>query len=227
MLNAKPDPSTGELPPIQITVCEGTHDIVFRVSDKGGGIDLEMESHLWSYSQSPARFANFQKISRMAATVQGQLVSPCRSACVGEDDDGARDSAVEQRGQDLPLGGGRRSEDRGMERDLILPSPPVNSWQELLWRSRCCWIDIRLHGRSLLPSSLLRPQEVLLLRQLQPQRLNHHHSHCLRPPGLLKQLLILTRARSHKRRLDTWIRKQDKRLGDSRMRRCSWGSGCL
>ncbi|KAF9913459.1 hypothetical protein BX616_010019 [Lobosporangium transversale] len=70
---------TGELPPIQITVCEGAQDIVFRISDKGGGIDPEMERHLWSYSQSPARFANFEKVSKMAATVQEQMVSPSRS----------------------------------------------------------------------------------------------------------------------------------------------------
>ncbi|KAF9409528.1 hypothetical protein BGZ94_001926 [Podila epigama] len=64
---------TGELPPIQITVCEGTQDIMFRVSDKGGGISPEVEEHLWSFSQSPERFANFQKVSRMAATVQEQI----------------------------------------------------------------------------------------------------------------------------------------------------------
>ncbi|KAG0047564.1 hypothetical protein BGZ83_007396 [Gryganskiella cystojenkinii] len=80
MLNARPDPLTGELPPIQITVCEGNNDITFRISDRGGGIPPEMESHLWSYSQSPitARFANFEKISKMAATVQEQMVSPSR-----------------------------------------------------------------------------------------------------------------------------------------------------
>ncbi|KAF9321831.1 hypothetical protein BG003_010855 [Podila horticola] len=57
----------------------GDNEIVFRVSDKGGGIDPEMEPHLWSYAQSPARFANFEKISKMAATVQEQMVSPSRS----------------------------------------------------------------------------------------------------------------------------------------------------
>ncbi|KAI8346441.1 pyruvate dehydrogenase kinase [Mortierella sp. GBAus27b] len=74
MKNGIPDSRTGELPPIQITVCEGTHDIVFRISDKGGGIHPDMESHLWSYAQSPARFANFQKISKMAATSHQQTV---------------------------------------------------------------------------------------------------------------------------------------------------------
>ncbi|KAF9576637.1 hypothetical protein EC968_006985 [Mortierella alpina] len=127
MLNAKLDPKTGELPPIQITVCEGTHDIVFRVSDKGGGIDPELEPHLWSYSQSPARFANFQKISRMAATVQEQLVSPCRSVNAGQDeDDGTHEGVVEQRRQDLSHGGDAGAEDHGMGRDLVLPPPPVN-----------------------------------------------------------------------------------------------------
>ncbi|GJJ78389.1 hypothetical protein EMPS_10748 [Entomortierella parvispora] len=87
MENGKVDPKTGQLPPIQITVCEGTHDIVFRISDKGGGIHPDMESHLWSYSQSPARFANFEKISKMAATVQEQMVSPSRSVNAGGQDD--------------------------------------------------------------------------------------------------------------------------------------------
>ncbi|KAF9392015.1 hypothetical protein CPB97_004605 [Podila verticillata] len=76
---SKAEGGSGELPPIQVTVCEGDNEIVFRVSDKGGGIDPEMESHLWSYAQSPARFANFEKISKMAATVQEQMVSPSRS----------------------------------------------------------------------------------------------------------------------------------------------------
>ncbi|CAO3574559.1 unnamed protein product [Mortierella alpina] len=83
MLNGTRDKRTNELPPIHITVCEGTHDIVFRVSDKGGGIPPDLESHLWSYSQSPARFANFEKISKMAATVQEQLVSPAASVNAG------------------------------------------------------------------------------------------------------------------------------------------------
>ncbi|KAF9174054.1 hypothetical protein BGX21_001302 [Mortierella sp. AD011] len=87
MQNGIPDPKTGSLPPIQITVCEGTHDIVFRISDKGGGIPPDMEAHLWSYSQSPARFANFEKISKMAATVQEQLVSPSRSVNSGSDNE--------------------------------------------------------------------------------------------------------------------------------------------
>ncbi|KAF9932144.1 hypothetical protein FBU30_008831 [Linnemannia zychae] len=101
MQNGKRDPTTGELPPIQITVCEGTHDIVFRVSDKGGGIHPEMESQLWSYAQSPARFANFEKISKMAATVQEQ-VAPSSSSPQSQDSDMQCD-------------------------DIILPPPPTSN----------------------------------------------------------------------------------------------------
>lgn len=79
MLHGAPDPTTGELPPIQITICEGSNDIVFRVSDRGGGIAPSMEPDIWSYSQSATRFVNFQKIAKMAATVQEQMVSPSRS----------------------------------------------------------------------------------------------------------------------------------------------------
>ncbi|KAG0200089.1 hypothetical protein BGX28_006759 [Mortierella sp. GBA30] len=129
MLNAKPHPQSGELPPIQITVCEGTHDIVFRISDRGGGIDPEMESHLWSYAQSPARFANFQKISKMAATVQEQLVSPCRSEeveqqeyndnSIGEADGGDSKDGLRQGGDMETIG-----HDTGGS--VVLPPPPVN-----------------------------------------------------------------------------------------------------
>ncbi|KAF9363144.1 hypothetical protein BGX34_004763 [Mortierella sp. NVP85] len=96
MKNGTPDTRTRELPPIQITVCEGTHDIVFRISDKGGGIHPDMEAHLWSYAQSPARFANFEKISKMAATVQEQMVSPSRSVNSGIDEDNHVGSTKEE-----------------------------------------------------------------------------------------------------------------------------------
>ncbi|KAG0250539.1 hypothetical protein BG011_008264 [Mortierella polycephala] len=110
MQNGVRDSKTGELPPIQITVCEGTHDIVFRISDKGGGIHPEIESHLWSYSQSPARFANFEKISKMAATVQEQMVSPSRSA---------------------PMAGSSYGSNYSVNKDnsegIVLPPPPATN----------------------------------------------------------------------------------------------------
>ncbi|KAF9575158.1 hypothetical protein EC968_004094 [Mortierella alpina] len=113
MLNGTRDKRTNELPPIHITVCEGTHDIVFRVSDKGGGIHPDMESHLWSYSQSPARFANFEKISKMAATVQEQLVSPSSSVSAGS---GYAADSIHPR---------EKAEDDG--EGIILPPPPTSN----------------------------------------------------------------------------------------------------
>ncbi|KAG0287996.1 hypothetical protein BGZ96_008161 [Linnemannia gamsii] len=105
MQNGKRDPTTGELPPIQVTVCEGTHEIVFRVSDKGGGIHPEMESQLWSYAQSPARLANFEKISKMAATVQEQ-VAPSSSSSSTLTSTSSEES------------------DRQEDENIILPPPP-------------------------------------------------------------------------------------------------------
>ncbi|KAF9431780.1 hypothetical protein BGZ76_011712 [Entomortierella beljakovae] len=107
MQNSNPDPKTGDLPPIQITVCEGTHDIVFRVSDKGGGIHPDTEAHIWSYSQSAASHANFEKISKMAATVQEQLVSPSRSVNSGT--------------------GNNRNINDNDDGGIILPPPPPSS----------------------------------------------------------------------------------------------------
>ncbi|KAF8930704.1 hypothetical protein BGZ47_000439 [Haplosporangium gracile] len=105
MQNGKRDPTTGELPPIQITVCEGTHEIVFRVSDKGGGIHPEMESQLWSYAQSPARFANFEKISKMAATVQEQVARPSSSPSTSTSF--------------------QKSDGQGQDENIVLPPPPA------------------------------------------------------------------------------------------------------
>ncbi|KAG5456982.1 MAG: hypothetical protein BJ554DRAFT_3121 [Olpidium bornovanus] len=38
------------LPPIRITICQGEQDIIFRVSDQGGGIPREIYDNLWSFS---------------------------------------------------------------------------------------------------------------------------------------------------------------------------------
>ncbi|KAG0293254.1 hypothetical protein BGZ98_002251, partial [Dissophora globulifera] len=124
MQNGIPDAKTGELPPIQITVCEGTHDIVFRISDKGGGIHPDMEAHLWSYSQSPARFANFEKISKMAATVQEQMVSPSRSANLGQDDRRSYSSSSSSSNVHDNKEEEEEEEDDG--EGIVLPPPPVS-----------------------------------------------------------------------------------------------------
>ncbi|KAF9977131.1 hypothetical protein BGZ73_006898 [Actinomortierella ambigua] len=117
MLRNERNPQTGELPPIQITVCEGTHDIVFRISDRGGGIDPETEKYLWSYAQQSARFANFEKVSRMAATVQEQLVSPSRVTSSSQDDDDGGDE------EDIDF---KSLETDSDDESVVLPPPPAS-----------------------------------------------------------------------------------------------------
>jgi len=132
MLNGKVDPVTGELPPIQITVCEGKEDITFRVSDRGGGIPPAMESHLWSYSQSPitARFANFEKISKMAATVQEQMVSPCRSVNAAENVLGSGQTGPGPVKEGGPIHNSLKATEAIRNSDILedelLPPPPPN-----------------------------------------------------------------------------------------------------
>ncbi|KAF9165400.1 hypothetical protein DFQ26_000206 [Actinomortierella ambigua] len=117
----------GELPPIQITVCEGTHDIVFRISDRGGGIDPETEKYLWSYAQQSARFANFEKVSRMAATVQEQLVSPSRGTSspqdVEEEEEDEEDIAYKSGGVAATAADNDDSSHDDDE-SVVLPPPP-------------------------------------------------------------------------------------------------------
>ncbi|KAG0006599.1 hypothetical protein BGZ65_006179 [Modicella reniformis] len=127
MKNGIPDARTGELPPIQITVCEGTHDIVFRISDKGGGIPPDMEAHLWSYAQSPARFANFEKISKMAATIQERMVSPSRSANLGIDDSQLSD---------------RKDDNEG----IVLPPPPATNKNSSYYGAESTTIRLDRHA---------------------------------------------------------------------------------
>ncbi|KAG0211480.1 hypothetical protein BGX28_007841 [Mortierella sp. GBA30] len=125
MQNATPDKRTGELPPINITVCEGTHDIVFRVSDKGGGIHPDMESHLWSYAQSPARFANFEKISKMAATVQEQFVSPSRSVNAGSGYGSSSSRPYHSNNSNVIVTQDRKANEDN--ENVILPPPPATN----------------------------------------------------------------------------------------------------
>ncbi|KAG9298908.1 hypothetical protein G9A89_015930 [Geosiphon pyriformis] len=77
---------SSSLPPITVTVCSGSNDIYFRVSDQGGGIPDEIYSNLWSFSSAhksgdntPSlnnKFVNFDKVPKMAGTVQEQESIP-------------------------------------------------------------------------------------------------------------------------------------------------------
>ncbi|KAL1916364.1 uncharacterized protein VTP21DRAFT_5981 [Calcarisporiella thermophila] len=63
-------PST--LPPVRVTIAEGGKDLVFRVSDQGGGISREIYQNIWSYSHSGRRLGNFVNVPLMAATLNEQ-----------------------------------------------------------------------------------------------------------------------------------------------------------
>lgn len=57
-------------PPIKVTICSSETDVLFRVSDQGGGMPAEIYKHLWSYVQRPhSRFGNFRDIPQLAARI--------------------------------------------------------------------------------------------------------------------------------------------------------------
>ena len=60
-------------PPIEVLVCESPQNVIFRVSDQGGGIPRDILPHLWSFSKGPrrqARLENLNRVPRLAATMQ-------------------------------------------------------------------------------------------------------------------------------------------------------------
>ena len=60
-------------PPIKILVCEAPQQVIFRISDQGGGIPREILPYLWSFSKGPqseTRLRNLHQVPKMAATMQ-------------------------------------------------------------------------------------------------------------------------------------------------------------
>ncbi|KAI9491428.1 branched-chain alpha-ketoacid dehydrogenase [Zychaea mexicana] len=58
------------LPPIKVTVCSNDADVLFRISDQGGGMSASIYNQIWSYGQRPhARFGNFRNVSQLAARI--------------------------------------------------------------------------------------------------------------------------------------------------------------
>ena len=58
------------LPPINVTICSNDADVLFRISDQGGGMPASIYNQLWSYGQRPhARFGNFRNVSQLAARI--------------------------------------------------------------------------------------------------------------------------------------------------------------
>ncbi|KAK2601921.1 putative protein kinase [Conoideocrella luteorostrata] len=65
---------TSEPPhPVEVTICENQEHVIFRISDRGGGIPREELPYLWSFSKGPHsqdRLENLGQVPRMAATMQ-------------------------------------------------------------------------------------------------------------------------------------------------------------
>lgn len=63
----------GEVPPIDVTVCEAPQHVIIRVSDQGGGIPRDILPYLWAFSKGPRsnqRLENLHQVPKMAATLQ-------------------------------------------------------------------------------------------------------------------------------------------------------------
>ncbi|KAI9321592.1 branched-chain alpha-ketoacid dehydrogenase [Dichotomocladium elegans] len=56
------------LPPIRVTVCHNQSDVLFRISDQGGGMSADTYNNIWSYGHLP-RFTNLRKVSQLAARI--------------------------------------------------------------------------------------------------------------------------------------------------------------
>ncbi|QLI73843.1 [Pyruvate dehydrogenase (acetyl-transferring)] kinase 2 [Metarhizium brunneum] len=68
----QPDPSSPP-PPVEVTVCEAQEHVIFRISDRGGGIPRAELPYLWSFSKGPQsakRLENLGQVPRMAATME-------------------------------------------------------------------------------------------------------------------------------------------------------------
>ncbi|GAB0141235.1 hypothetical protein EsHS_00001835 [Epichloe bromicola] len=59
--------------PVEVTICEAQEHVIFRISDRGGGIPRAELPYLWSFSKGPNsqhRLENLGQVPRMAATMQ-------------------------------------------------------------------------------------------------------------------------------------------------------------
>ncbi|KND93509.1 [Pyruvate dehydrogenase (acetyl-transferring)] kinase 2, mitochondrial [Tolypocladium ophioglossoides CBS 100239] len=69
----KLDDTTSLPQPIEVTICEAQEHVIFRISDRGGGIPRAELPYLWSFSKGPQsqkRLENLGQVPRMAATMQ-------------------------------------------------------------------------------------------------------------------------------------------------------------
>ncbi|KAI7878313.1 alpha-ketoacid dehydrogenase kinase [Lichtheimia hyalospora FSU 10163] len=60
--------SSSQLPPIRVTICSNENDVLFRISDQGGGIPSHVYRHIWSYGHLP-RFNTLRTLPQLAARI--------------------------------------------------------------------------------------------------------------------------------------------------------------
>lgn len=81
--------SSSELPPIKVLICHAPQHVIFRVSDRGGGVPADELADLWSFAKGPrpqTRLKNFSQVPKMAATLQElQKTSHTHSHREGQD----------------------------------------------------------------------------------------------------------------------------------------------
>ncbi|KAK3679932.1 putative protein kinase [Recurvomyces mirabilis] len=66
-------------PPIEVLICEAAQQVIFRISDQGGGIDREILPYLWSFAKGPRRnkrLKNLGQVPRLAATMEELQLPP-------------------------------------------------------------------------------------------------------------------------------------------------------
>ncbi len=91
LLNASTKPNASEhqkrlldnVPPIRLTISQTKDQVVFRISDQGGGIPKDTIDNLWSFSHiSKQNLLNFRKMPQMTAKLDDK-VSPALHLGVG------------------------------------------------------------------------------------------------------------------------------------------------
>ncbi|KAB8360679.1 hypothetical protein FH972_024416 [Carpinus fangiana] len=69
-------------PPIEVLICEAPQHVIFRISDRGGGVPAHMVPYLWSFVKGPRkqmRLENLNKVPQLNATLQEIQVPDARA----------------------------------------------------------------------------------------------------------------------------------------------------
>ena len=75
-------------PPIEVLICEAPQHVIFRVSDRGGGIPQNILPYLWSFTKGPRRqkrLENFNKVPELAATLEDLRVPEAERLAAGQE----------------------------------------------------------------------------------------------------------------------------------------------